>query len=85
MAEQGKQPTIEELQAQLVELQEKQKENALYAKEFINLCEVVRKKYKQKLEPSPYGNMIPRMIRGFILVQLRLKVVSTQPHVYTME
>ena len=27
MAEQGKQPTIEELQAQLVELQEKQKEN----------------------------------------------------------
>lgn len=27
MAEEGKQPTIEELQAQLVELQEKQKEN----------------------------------------------------------
>ena len=41
-------------------IKEKQKENALYAKEFINLCEVVRKKYKQKLEPSPYGNMIPR-------------------------
>lgn len=40
-------------------IKEKQKENALYAKEFIDLCEVVRKKYKQKLEPSPYENMMP--------------------------
>lgn len=35
-------------------IKEKQKENPLYAKEFINLCAVVREKYKHKIEPSKY-------------------------------
>lgn len=35
-------------------IKEKQKENELYAKEFIDLCEVVKKKYNPKVEPSKY-------------------------------
>lgn len=38
-------------------IKEKQKDNPLYAKEFIDLCSVVRKKYNHKLEPSKYENM----------------------------
>ena len=35
-------------------IKEKQKENPLYAKEFIDLCDTVKKKYKLEIEPSKY-------------------------------
>lgn len=38
-------------------IKEKQNENPLYAKEFIDLCDVVFKKYHHKLEPSKYENV----------------------------
>lgn len=38
-------------------IKEKQKDNVLYANEFIDLCNAVKKKYKVKLEPSTYENM----------------------------
>ena len=35
---------------------EKQKGNPLYAKEFVDLCEVVKKKYKIEIKPSEYAS-----------------------------
>lgn len=38
-------------------IKEKQKDNHLYAKEYIDLCNAVKKKYKIELEPSKYQNI----------------------------